>query len=201
MPGNYPLIPRICESTAEFLMGDLQTPTASYRCRRQRPLTEGERNMAFQIFSHSIIYSQVRIIQESYLPFNMQGKRVAMAPNGMIYMPAYGELYSNDYSSSSMQRQHIFMHEMSHVWQHQSGMAVFIRGMVSGLVSYKYELDFGSPVQKSLMNYRMEQQASIIADYWFLLNYGGVGEWFYMNKIKNYGNQKSEYLIPLYESI
>ncbi|WP_411752673.1 hypothetical protein [Serratia sp. (in: enterobacteria)] len=63
--------------------------------------------------------------------------------------------------------QHLFIHEMSHVWQHQKGMWVRTRGLFSWAVSYKYKLD-----KLRLNYYGMEQQASIIADYFYLKKFG-----------------------------
>lgn len=52
------------------------------------------------------------------------------------------------------------------------GMKVKIRGLVSWLVSYKYALD-----SWPLSTYRMEQQASVIADYYLLTQPGGRSDW------------------------
>lgn len=68
MPNTYPLLPRTCEPAAEFLLGDLDVSRTSYRCGRQRPLTEGEIQMASALYGRSIWYGLVRIMQESYLP-------------------------------------------------------------------------------------------------------------------------------------
>ena len=56
---------------------------------------------------------------------------------------------------------------MMHVWQYQRGMNVRMRGMVSWAVNYNYDLS-----KNSLKEYSMEQQASIVADYWLLVNFG-----------------------------
>lgn len=131
----------------------------------------------------------------------MQQNLVAMAPNGLIYVPADGGLYSSDYSSAGPRIKHVFMHEMCHVMQYQLGMAVFLRGMVSGLISYKYDIDFNSAAQKSFLIFRMEQQASIFADYWLLLNDGVSNDWLIVKRLRNYSGQSARVLIPLYESI
>jgi hypothetical protein len=57
---------------------------------------------------------------------------------------------------------------MAHVWQHQKGMWVRTRGLFSWAAEYRYRLDD----KRLLHNYPMEQQASIIADDWFLKKYG-----------------------------
>ncbi len=71
------------------------------------------------------------------------------------------------------------MHEMMHIWQYQRGMNVKIRGLVSWAVNYKYDLD-----RKMLSSYPMEQQASIVADYWLLIRFGFNG----FKRIVNYVN-------------
>ncbi|SCC19213.1 hypothetical protein [Kosakonia oryziphila] len=60
------------------------------------------------------------------------------------------------------------MHEIGHVWQHQMGVNVRTRGLVSWASSYEYSL----PGEKDLADYSLEQQASIIADYYVLANFG-----------------------------
>lgn len=53
-------------------------------------------------------------------------------------------------------------------WQHQMGMSVRIRGLISKYVRYTYSL----PKEKTLADYPMEQQANIIADYFPLITAG-----------------------------
>jgi len=63
------------------------------------------------------------------------------------------------------------MHEMGHVWQHQHGQWVRTRGLFSWAADYFYQLD-----KEKIMDYSLEQQASILADYWVLLIYG-INTW------------------------
>lgn len=60
---------------------------------------------------------------------------------------------------------------MSHVWQRERGINVILRGLVSGMVSYRYTLD-----GRLLNEYPMEQQAQIIADP-FALKEEGYDVW------------------------
>lgn len=130
-----------------------------------RRLTDGEIELAKTVFRSTIPYHNVWIHCDSYLPFGLQGAHTAMSPNGDIYFRP--PLYRKDYSLVVDDLQHLFIHEMSHVWQHEQGMNVFARGIVSGLVSYRYSLD-----GRRLCEYRMEQQAQIIADRFTLDKYG-----------------------------
>ncbi|ENA0600962.1 TPA: hypothetical protein P1K62_004777 [Enterobacter hormaechei] len=98
-----------------------------------RLLTLGEIKLAQSVFLSTIDYSKVWIHRESYLPFNLQDKNTAMTPNGEIY---FRDLYFDDFSQTTDSFQHLFIHEMSHVWQREKGMNVIFRGLVSWMVSY-----------------------------------------------------------------
>jgi hypothetical protein len=56
------------------------------------------------------------------------------------------------------------MHEMVHVWQHQLGYPVRIRGAIRIGLGYRYELAPG----KTLADYNMEAQGDLLADYFVL---------------------------------
>ncbi|CAI1797648.1 Uncharacterised protein [Serratia quinivorans] len=132
----------------------------------KRALTVGEVNLARSVFGSSIFYEKVWVHCDSYLPFGLQASRTAMAPNGELWFRK--ELYKADFSMAAAGLQHVFIHEMAHVWQHQKGMWVRTRGLFSWAAEYRYRLDD----KRLLHNYPMEQQASIIADGWFLKKYG-----------------------------
>ncbi|HDI3031690.1 TPA: type IV secretion protein Rhs [Cronobacter turicensis] len=129
-----------------------------------RLLTMGEIKLAQSVFESTIDYSNVWIHWDSYLPFNLQNGNAAMTPNGEIY---FRDHYRDDFSQSTDYMQHMFIHEMSHVWQRERGMNVICRGLVSWLVSYRYKLD-----GRLLSEYPMEQQAQVIADNFILQTFG-----------------------------
>ncbi|AOP91134.1 TPA: type IV secretion protein Rhs [Enterobacter hormaechei] len=133
-----------------------------------RLLTTGEIQLAHSVFLSTIDYSKVWIHRESYLPFNLQDKNTAMTPDGEIY---FRDQYCDDYSQTTDDLQHMFIHEMGHVWQREKGMNVIFRGLVSWMVSYHYILD-----GRLLSEYSMEQQAQIIADN-FTLQTQGYNIW------------------------
>ena len=122
-----------------------------------RRMTSGELTLARSIFENTIDYNKVWFHNEKYLPG--QGERTAMTPNGEMYYP--------DVAGAS----HLFIHEMMHVWQYQKGYAVKLRGLFSWAANYHYDLNL-----QSVVSYSMEQQASIVADYWLLINYGLVAD-------------------------
>ncbi|MNB97108.1 hypothetical protein D3C75_443290 [compost metagenome] len=134
-----------------------------------RRLTLGEIKLASTLYGFSIHYNQVWIHLESYLPFNLQNPGQAMSPNGEMWFRQ--EKYRDDFSlSHGPSFKHLFLHEMMHVWQHQRGMWVRTRGAFSWVADYTYSLD-----KARLLDYGLEQQASIVSDYWLLKNYGFFG--------------------------
>jgi hypothetical protein len=141
-----------------------------------RILTAGEIKLSRLVYGSSIHYEKVFIHKGSYLPFGLQNEKVAMTPNGEIY---FREYYKDDFSKSTPDLKHTFIHEMGHVWQREKGMNVIGRGLVSWLVSYRYKLD-----GRLLDLYPMEQQAQIISDHFTLVN-DGYKEWLYQRKLGN----------------
>ena len=131
----------------------------------KRPLTDGEIKLARSVFGDAIDYAAVTISDGKYMPF--QPKGTAMAPNGHLYM--YG-CYSPDYSAEkSLSRSH-FIHEMTHVWQYQikilnpivEAAALSLKHKFNYFTAaYAYHLD----ENMDLMDYGMEQQASIVQEY------------------------------------
>lgn len=99
-----------------------------------------------------------------------------MTPDGELY---FRDQYCDDFSLTTDSLQHLFIHEMGHVWQREKGMNVIFRGLVSWMVSYRYTLD-----GRLLSEYPMEQQAQIIADN-FVLQSFGYEAWNYL-EIKKY---------------
>ncbi len=130
-----------------------------------RPLTPDEIQMASLLFGDAIDYARVRIHARRYLPF--QPKSCAMAPNGSIYFHASRCL--TDFAAGDAHARHWFIHEMTHVWQHQLGYPVRLRGALRLRLDYRYELAPG----KSLADFNMEAQGDLLADY-FALRHDGA---------------------------
>nr|WP_318379249.1 type IV secretion protein Rhs [uncultured Enterobacter sp.] len=130
-----------------------------------RVMRAGEIHLAQQLYGHSIHYEKVWIHHGSFLPFDMQENHTAMTPTGEIWFEQ--KLYKDDFSRSDLSLKHIFMHELMHVWQKERGMNVIMRGLISGVTDYHYKLD-----KYRLSDYSMEQQASIVSDYWLLKYHG-----------------------------
>ncbi|MGU3415753.1 type IV secretion protein Rhs [Enterobacteriaceae bacterium C34A] len=161
-----------------------------------RRLTLGEISLARTLYAFSIRYNEVWIHRGSYLPFNMQANNYAMTPNGEMYFQE--GVYEKDFSTPTdrIAGQHLFLHEMMHVWQHQRGMMVRTRGAFSWAVSYYYELD-----RANLSDYAMEQQAGIVSDYWLLKMYG-FGDRSDLHRLRNYDpNELTLHLLERYRKV
>jgi len=128
-----------------------------------RGLTTGEIAMARLVFGDSVDYAKVKVHNGEYLWFGMQPDDTAMTPNGEMYFNT--KHFKEDYSESAdLNGQQWFMHEMTHVWQHQLGYPVKWRGAVRIGLSYGYTLS----AEKKLCDYNMEAQGNILADYFVL---------------------------------
>ncbi|CAI0893352.1 hypothetical protein [Serratia entomophila] len=130
-----------------------------------RKLTIGEIGIAQIIYKDAIDYSRVRVHNAGYFPFGLQNDNTAVTPNGEIYFKPKN--FREDYAMESAGFQHWFIHEMAHVWQYQMKMNVFLKGSMSWAATYEYSL----PNDKTLADYGMEQQASILADYFLLVRF------------------------------
>lgn len=155
-----------------------------------RLLTSGEIALAQSLFENTINYNKVWVHNDSYLPFGLQSPTTAMTPNGEMYYP--NEIYRADFSAilrgqdqyGTIAAAHLFMHEMTHVWQFQKGYFVKMHGLLSWAADYTYYLD-----ASSLASYTMEQQASIVADYWLLREHGFQAD---TSNVKYKGNLRQE---------
>lgn len=131
---------------------------------KKRKLTIGEIQMARKIFGDSIRYKDVRIHHGDWWLFTGT-QNTAVTPNGDIYLPPRTELYKDDFSDLESRRYiSLFIHEMTHVWQHQMGYSVKWHGITvssKGVEAYRYELSS----ELKLADYNMEQQGEIISDY------------------------------------
>ena len=128
-----------------------------------RPLTSAERNLAAAMFGTAIDYDRVRIHASKWWPF--QPKRVAMSPDGHIWFHPQGRLYCEDFTCQDLNSQGLFVHEMTHVWQHQRG--IYLPLARHPFCRYDYAFKPGWP----LARYGLEQQAEIVR-HAFLLRQG-----------------------------
>lgn len=159
-------------------------PFRRQNLRHSRPLTAGEIDMASLLFQNAIDYRRVRIHARRYMPF--QPSNCAMTPNGHLYFHA--SCFLDDYAQAAAAGQHWFIHEMAHVWQHQLGYAVRLRGAVRIGLPYHYDLRPG----KKLADFNMEAQGDLLADYFALRHLGSSA---CMRQTRYAGS------LPLYEQV
>ncbi len=119
-----------------------------------RALTDDECTLAASVFGTSINYGSVRISNRKWAFF--QPRKVVMAPRGSIQFHPGSTRYCDDFCTSSLDNQGLFIHEMTHVWQHQRGINLVLRR--HPFCRYDYTLKPGW----SLARYGIEQQAEIV---------------------------------------
>lgn len=111
------------------------------------------------MFGGAVDADRVRVFARCYLPFGLQPRGTAMAPDGAIYF--HPTRFRGDFADPARPgAQRWFVHEMTHVWQHQLGFPVKWRGAVRLGLSYDYALRDGA----RLGDFDMEAQGEILAD-------------------------------------
>jgi hypothetical protein len=128
-----------------------------------RPLTPGEITLARSVFGTAIDYTPVRIIRRKWAFF--QPRDTIMAPSGNIHFHPEGTLYRDDFAAAPVSDQGLFVHEMTHIWQHQRGIVLPIKR--HPFCRYDYAIRPGLPLNR----YGIEQQAEIVR-HTFLLRCG-----------------------------
>jgi hypothetical protein len=117
------------------------------------------------MFGDAVDYSKVTIRRRKFFPF--QPRRITMAPRGHLHFHPLGESYCDDFSTASVARQGLFIHEMTHVWQTQTKGDWYLILHRMPWATYKYRLRPGW----KLTRYGIEQQAEIVR-HAFLLKRG-----------------------------
>lgn len=130
-----------------------------------RELTAGEIQLCRSVYADLIDYPRVKVMNHPYLPW--QARNVLMAPQG--YLHIRNAHFKADYSQENLGYQAVFIHEMAHVYQHQQGINVLIRGAVLQSAfylslrkynPYHYQIKTG----KKFQEYNIEQQGDIAKD-------------------------------------
>lgn len=129
-----------------------------------RPLTPGETSLVRQVFGSAVDPSPVRILRRKWIFFQPRG--TVMAPLGCIHFHPASTEYRDDFAAAPLSLQGLFIHEMTHVWQHQSG--IFLPLARHPFCRYHYSLRPGWPLRR----YGIEQQAEIVR-HGFLIGRGG----------------------------
>lgn len=119
-----------------------------------RPLTPGEEALAAGVFGTALDPAPIRIHRAKWFP--LQPRNVAMAPDGHIWFHPDGGLWRADFSTGPAHLQALFVHELTHVWQHQRGLCLLVRR--HPFCRYSYRIEPGA----RLLDYGIEQQAMIV---------------------------------------
>ena len=126
-----------------------------------RKLTAGERRYLTEVFGADLDYDKVEV--HNTKAYFFQPRDTAITPNGEVYFPP--ESYMADFAGS-IGHMAWLVHEVTHCWQHQKGMWVRTRAVLNR--TYKYG-DL-SKSQQNFLSYSLEQQASIVADYFRIVH-------------------------------
>ena len=129
-----------------------------------RGLTSGELQILDFVFSDTIDFEQHEITTND--------KNIGGADNSVTYSdtPHYShQIWCADFSDPNADTW-VFVHEFGHVWQYYYGVKP-INGWIYGAI--KYGRDYADKMYpydltqfKRFKSYNIEQQASIVADYW-----------------------------------
>ncbi|TCP66398.1 type IV secretion protein Rhs [Sphingomonas sp. PP-CE-1G-424] len=126
--------------------------------KNTRLLTIGELREAQWVYGPNIDFKSVIVHRGRYAFW--QPATTAMAPDGEVYFPE--TIYLGDFSITPSAMS-LLIHELAHVWQIQSGVWLKMTRLFEGGV-----YDYGElSLERKLQSYTVEQQASIIAD-WYL---------------------------------
>ncbi|WP_376093747.1 hypothetical protein ACE7GA_26120 [Roseomonas sp. CCTCC AB2023176] len=137
----------------------------------ERTLTFGEKNLLASIFGAMLPYGEIRVRINSA---EIGGENNSITPEGHPYFSPHHA--KSDFSSATLDEQWIFFHEMTHSWQYfhnirplANAIGLFIASMGNYQGTYKYDL----AGKTRFGDFNIEQQASLVADY-FSLSKGGA---------------------------
>lgn len=130
-----------------------------------RFLTPGEIRLAAAIFGARIDYAAVRVFDSRGGILAHVANITALRNDIRIHDPSK---YAADFSAASVALRAIFLHEMTHVWQYQSGRN-FVQELASDLVRHGFDrpavYDYALN-RPRLSDYPTEQQAHMVATYY-----------------------------------
>lgn len=118
------------------------------------------------IFRYSLRYHSIRCDINTG---NVGGVSNSITPAGVAHFSKL--VYCEDFFKATADDQWVFVHEMTHVWQWAHGVypiwsavGIFLQKKGDYANAYPYDLAPG----KKLDDFNIEQQASIVADFWAL---------------------------------
>ncbi|MGH2572163.1 MAG: hypothetical protein ACRDGU_01515 [Actinomycetota bacterium] len=117
---------------------------------------------ARSFFGPSIDFSKVKT----------QVSRLVLGPSGTAWTCNDVIRFKRPRRTDDLPKEATLIHELGHVWEHQSGQAQLLRGLVEqiGRLLGRDPYDFGGPDgvkrARTLTGFNKESQAQIIAEYW-----------------------------------
>jgi hypothetical protein len=130
------------------------------RSSRTRRLSPGEIETLSSVYGAAVDYGKVRIRKGGILT----AFDYAVTLYNVVFFPR--DLYSDDISGDKAGHTDLLVHEVCHVWQHQTQpyhWAYALREhMRYGKSVYRYDIE----AHESLLDYRWEQQGQILQDYY-----------------------------------
>jgi len=118
----------------------------------KRKLTPGEVELAGRVFGAGLDARKVHILA---LPV---WNRAFVAGSRLIAWPAGSAVC--DFSVASLHQRSVFVHELTHVWQAQSGVNLILAKLRAGDGRKAYAYDLSTPCEFGGLN--IEQQAMIV---------------------------------------
>lgn len=133
-----------------------------------RLLTPGERTLVASVFGSTVKPERVTVRRQKW--WFGQPASITMAPDGHIWFHPKSKLWRSDFSRAHVLVQAFFLHEMTHVWQVQTGMNLYV--MRPPWARYNY---LPLVPGRAFEDYGVEQQAEIVRHY-HLLKCGEIVE-------------------------
>ena len=123
--------------------------------------------MIARVFGETLDPAPVRLHQRRWWP--LQPRAIVMAPDGHLWFPPGNDSWRVDFSAAPLALQAFFLHEITHVWQHQTGLNLIVaRGPFA---RYRY---LPMRAGRAFERYGVEQQAEIVRHYWLLTHGASV---------------------------
>jgi hypothetical protein len=129
-----------------------------------RPLTQGERALAAEVFGAGLDAARVRLLAIPYW------SRAFVASGRLVVWPARSMRPNFAAPDVPLSVKAVFVHELTHVWQAQKGVSLLLGKLKAGdgPKSYAYDLSPGA----AFAELNIEQQAMVV-QHAFLLRHGG----------------------------
>lgn len=162
-----------------------------------RDLTAGETKMLREVFKNSVDYNKVRIHHSATADRILKWTGVEAVTHKNLIIMSQNACTKNYAKCDDTYPKYVLVHEAAHVWQAQNGLMpgklrmAFenYRRLIPGgdyHKHYEYSLQQGKP----LTAYNVEQQASIITDYYMHVRKGD-GDLVFLN-LDTHANQDTQ---------